>query len=97
MRLCAKSTLRLALAAAAAQDIAGFIYFALDLDNDDDDDEEAGDDALLVTLLAATVVEIGLLMYVFEVVKADATVVDDEAVDVQCTGGFGNAVGAGAS
>lgn len=100
-----KSTFRLALAAAVAQDIAGFTDLALDLDddddNDDDDDKEAGDDALLVAFLVATDVEVGLLMDVFEVFKADATVVAvmlvDEVDDVQCTGGFGKAVGAGAS
>lgn len=40
---------------------------------------------------------VGLLMDDFEVFKADDIVTLDEAEDVQCTGGFGNAVGAGAS
>lgn len=96
--MCAKSTLRLALAAAAAQDIVGFTVFALDLldvdDGDDDDDANDEDDALpLVSLLA---IDIVVALLVFGVLKADATI-RDEADEVQCTGGFGRAVGAGAS
>lgn len=41
--------------------------------------------------------EVGLLVDDFEVFKADDIVTLDEAGDVQCTGGFGKAVGAGAS
>lgn len=99
-RLCAKSTFRLALAAAAAQDMAGF---GTDLPLDDLDD--VVDDPLV--LLAFLTVVVGLLMDVFEVFGADTCVGvdvdddddddDDEADDVQWTGGFGKAVGAGAS
>lgn len=91
----AKSTCRLALAAATAQDMAGFTDLAavaaLDLDDDDP------------LLLAFLTVGVGLLMDVFEVLLgADTCVVDDDddndaADDVQCTGGLGKAVGAGAS
>lgn len=82
------------MAAAAAQDMASLTDFAFDLD-----DEEAGGD---VALMMGTVLEppTQLFMDVFEVVvKADATVdaVVDETGDVQWTGGFGKAVGAGAS
>lgn len=92
--MCAKSTCRLALAAATAQDMAGFTGLAaLDLDVADD-----GDDPLLLAFLTVVV---GLLRDVFEVLLgADTCVVDDdndEADDVQWTGGFGRAVGAGAS
>lgn len=91
----AKSTLRAALAAAAAQDMAGF-WTDLALDDLDEDDP-------LVLLAFLTVVVVGLLMVdVFEVFGADTCVGvdvddDDEADDVQWTGGFGKAVGAGAS
>lgn len=95
-RLCVKSTVLLARAAAAAQDTAGFTDFALDLE-----DEEGGDDTLPLAFLMLLDAEVGLLMDVFEVFKADTTVVFDDDVDVdidvQCTGGFGKAVGAGAS
>lgn len=83
------------MAAAAAQDMAGFTDLALDLDVADD-----GDDPLLLAFLTVVV---GLLMDVFEVVLGTDTCVvgddddDDEADDVQWTGGFGKAVGAGAS
>lgn len=96
--MCAKSTCRLALAAAAAQDMAGFCT-DLALDDLEDDDP-------LVLLAFLTVVVVGLLMVdVFEVFGADTCVGvdvdddddDDEADDVQWTGGFGKAVGAGAS
>lgn len=94
--MCAKSTCRLALAAAAAQDMAGF---CTDLALDD-----LEDDGPLVLLAFLTVVVVGLLMVdVFEVFGADTCVGvdvdddDDEADDVQWTGGFGKAVGAGAS
>lgn len=94
--MCAKSTCRLALAAATAQDMAGFTtdlaaVAALDLDDDDP------------LLLAFLTVGVGLLMDVFEVLLgADTCVVDDDddddvADDVQWTGGLGKAVGAGAS
>lgn len=96
--MCAKSTWRLALAAAAAQDMAGFCT-DLALDDLEDDDP-------LVLLAFLTMVVVGLLMVdVFEVFGADTCVGvdvdddddDDEADDVQWTGGFGKAVGAGAS
>lgn len=99
-RLCAKSTFRLALAAAAAQDMAaGFTDLALDLDDVVDEEVEDGVPLLLAFLDDATTVVVGclLMMDVFEVFGADTCVVDDEADDVQWTGGFGNAVGAGAS
>lgn len=98
--MCAKSTFRLALAAAAAQDMAaGFTDLALDLD--DVEDENVTEDLLLAALGDATaVVAVLLTMDVFEVFGADTCVVvlvDGEADDVQWTGGFGKAVGAGAS
>lgn len=86
------------MAAAAAQDMAGFCT-DLALDDLEDDDP-------LVLLAFLTVVVVGLLMVdVFEVIGADTCVGvdvdddddDDEADDVQWTGGFGKAVGAGAS
>lgn len=92
----------MALAAAAAQDMAGFTDLALDLDDVADADD--GDDPLL--LLAFLTVVVGLLPDVFEVLMwllgADICVGvvdddDDEGDDVQWTGGFGKAVGAGAS
>lgn len=83
------------MAAATAQDMAGFttdlvVVATLDLDDDDP------------LLLAFLTVGVGLLMDVFEVLLgADACVVDDDddnaADDVQWTGGLGKAVGAGAS
>lgn len=86
------------MAAAAAQDMAGFCT-DLGLDDLEVDDP-------LVLLAFLTVVVVGLLMMdVFEVFGADTCVGvdvdddddDDEADDVQWTGGFGKAVGAGAS
>lgn len=98
--MCAKSTCRLALAAAAAQDMAGFCTdLALD-------DLEEDDPLVLLAFLTVDVVVAGLLMVdVFEVFGADTCVGvdvdddddDDEADDVQWTGGLGKAVGAGAS
>lgn len=98
--MCAKSTCRLALAAAAAQDMAGFCTdLALD-------DLEENDPLVLLAFLTVVVVVAGLLMVdVFEVFGADTCVGvdvdddddDDEADDVQWTGGLGKAVGAGAS
>lgn len=98
--MCAKSTCRLALAAAAAQDMAGFCTdLALD-------DLEEDDPLVLLAFLTVDVVVVGLLMVdVFEVFGADTCVGvdvdddddDDEADDVQWTGGLGKAVGAGAS
>lgn len=98
--MCAKSTCRLALAAAAAQDMAGFCTdLALD-------DLEEDDPLVLLAFLTVVVVVAGLLMVdVFEVFGADTCVGvdvdddddDDEADDVQWTGGLGKAVGAGAS
>lgn len=95
----AKSTLRVALAAAAAQDMAGFWTDLALVDLDEDDP--------FVLLAFLTVVVVGLpttLVDVFEVFGADTCVGvdvddddDDEADDVQWTGGFGRAVGAGAS
>lgn len=94
-----KSTLRLALAAAAAQDIAGFTTdFTFDLDANIGDEETADEGTLLYKAFLALTTdgEVGLLMDDFEVFKAD-DIVTLPADDVQCTGGFGNAVGAGAS
>lgn len=98
--MCAKSTCRLALAAAAAQDMAGFCTdLALD-------DLEEDDPLVLLAFLTVVVVVAGLQMVdVFEVFGADTCVgvdvddddEDDEADDVQWTGGLGKAVGAGAS
>lgn len=62
--MCAKSTFRLALAAAAAQDMAGFTDLALDLDDVVVADD--GDDPLLLLLAFLTVV-VGLPPDVFEV------------------------------
>lgn len=95
-----KSTLRLALAAAAAQDIAGFTAdFTLDLDVVVIVDETTDEGALLLQefLALMTDAEVVLLVDNLEVFKADDIVTLDEAGDVQCTGGFGKAVGAGAS
>lgn len=88
------------MAAAAAQDMAGFCTdLALD-------DLEEDDPLVLLAFLTVVVVVVvaGLLMVdVFEVFGADTCVGvdvdddDDEADDVQWTGGFGKAVGAGAS
>lgn len=90
----------MALAAAAAQDMAGFCTdLALD-------DLEENDPLVLLAFLTVVVVVAGLLMVdVFEVFGADTCVGvdvdddddDDEADDVQWTGGLGKAVGAGAS
>lgn len=90
----------MALAAAAAQDMAGFCTdLALD-------DLEEDDPLVLLAFLTVVVVVAGLLMVdVFEVFGADTCVGvdvdddddDDEADDVQWTGGLGKAVGAGAS
>lgn len=90
----------MALAAAAAQDMAGFCTdLALD-------DLEEDDPLVLLAFLTVDVVVAGLLMVdVFEVFGADTCVGvdvdddddDDEADDVQWTGGLGKAVGAGAS
>lgn len=97
--MCAKSTCRLALAAAAAQDMAGF---CTDLALDDLEE----DDPLVLLAFLTVVVVVGLLMMdVFEAFGADTCVGvdvdddddDDEADDVQWTGGLGKAVGAGAS
>lgn len=89
----------MALAAAAAQDMAGFCT-DLALDDLEEDDPLV----LLAFLTVVVVVVAGLLMVdVFEVFGADTCVGvdvdddDDEADDVQWTGGFGKAVGAGAS
>lgn len=90
----------MALAAAAAQDMAGF-WTDLALD-----DLEEDDPLVLLAFLTVVVVVAGLLMVdVFEVFGADTCVGvdvdddddDDEADDVQWTGGLGKAVGAGAS
>lgn len=88
------------MAAAAAQDMAGFCTdLALD-------DLEEDDPLVLLAFLTVVVVVAGLLMVdVFEVFGADTCVGvdvdddddDDEADDVQWTGGLGKAVGAGAS
>lgn len=88
------------MAAAAAQDMAGFCTdLALD-------DLEKDDPLVLLAFLTVVVVVVGLLMVdVFEVFGADTCVGvdvdddddDDEADDVQWTGGLGKAVGAGAS
>lgn len=87
------------MAAAAAQDMAGFCT-DLALDDLEEDDPLV----LLAFLTVVVVVVAGLLMVdVFEVFGADTCVGvdvdddDDEADDVQWTGGFGKAVGAGAS
>lgn len=96
MRLYVKSAFLFVLAAAAAQDIAGFADFTLTLDvGGIDDDEEVidGDDLQLVILAT---IDAGLLD-VLEVFKVGVAVVMDGVDEVQCTGGFGRAVGAGAS
>lgn len=87
------------MAAAAAQDMAG-LCTDLALDDLEEDDPLV----LLAFLTVVVVVVAGLLMVdVFEVFGADTCVGvdvdddDDEADDVQWTGGFGKAVGAGAS
>lgn len=89
------------MAAAAAQDMAGFCT-DLALDDLEEDDPLV----LLAFLTVVVVVVAGLLMVdVFEVFGADTCVGvdvdddddDDEADDVQWTGGLGKAVGAGAS
>lgn len=91
-----KSAFRLVLAAAIAHDIAGFIDLTLTLYVEDDGEKTADNDDLQLVFLTTSDTDVGLLV-VLEVFKADVTVVMDGEDDVQCTGGFGNAVGAGAS
>lgn len=95
LRLFEKSAFRLALAAAAAHDIAGFTDLTLTLDADDDGERTIDDDDLPLVFLATPDTDIGLLVELAEVFKA--AVVIDGTDEVQCTGGFGKAVGAGAS
>lgn len=85
------------LAAAAAHDIVEFTVLPLTLDADADDERTVDDDDLQLVFLATTDTDAGLLVEVVEVFKADVSVVMDETVEVQCTGGLGKAVGAGAS
>lgn len=95
-----KSTLRLALAAAAAQDIAGFTAdFTLDLVVVIIGEEITDEGFLLLQALLAlmTDAEVCLLVDRFETFKAGDIVTLDEIGEVQCTGGLGKAVGAGAS
>lgn len=79
-----KSTLRLALAAATAQDIAGFTAdFTLSLDDGIAFEEPADGALLLEAVLALTTdAEVGLLMDDdFEVFKAEDIVILDEVDD----------------
>lgn len=85
------------LAAAAEHDIAGLNDLTLTLDDDDDVERTVDDDDLQLVFLTTPVIDADLMVEVFEVFKADVTVVMEETDEVQCTGGLGNAVGAGAS
>lgn len=81
-----KSTLRLALAAAVAQDIAGFTAdFTLILDGGVAFEETADGALLLQAFLALTTdAEVGLLVDDLEVFKADDIVIlDVDGEDVQ--------------